>query len=172
MVEIDEKFLGAFEAAIAEHERHGKLISEGAPLSRESGESVQRLDSFLGYGPLRAMIIEIRHLRELAYPPTEFRDDDDGGSTTCKECSYPVDEDGDPHTYRDDCIPNIQATGDYVHAHVSDEVERVEGINKRLLDGFARWKRGDLDTEEFEGLFYELMVEPWCLPCPAQAKAP
>ena len=27
----------------------------------------------------------------------------------------------------------------------------------KLLDGFQRWKRGDLNTEEFEGLFHELL---------------
>ncbi len=154
--EIDEKFLADFEAALVEHERQGEIIRATGELSKESGASCQQLAPFLANAQQLALLAEVRRLRGLAFPPTEYRRGMEDGGDYCAVCNREVDE--EEHTFSEHCIPNLEHTADYVYQHLAEENERFCKERSLLISSFKRWKAGDLDTEEFEGLFYERLV--------------
>ncbi len=152
-IEIDEAYLKDFEEAIVEHDRQGEIVRVTGSLSPESGASLQRLSPFLSNPRQLALIAEIRRLRTLAFPPTEYRRSLDDGDDYCTVCSYAVDD--EEHSYSQNCIHNLEQTSDYVYHHLLEENERIAKENSLLIEGFRRWKAGEIGTGEFEGLFRE-----------------
>lgn len=153
--EIDEVFLKEFEGAIDDHEREWQLVFSNGELTPKARRSTRRLEKFTTSKPvLRALINEVRHLRELAYPKTEHRrsGEEGEGDDYCTVCRFAVGS--EEHSYAD-CVKNLAQADSYVNDLLIEENKRLAAESQLLIDGFARWKRGDLDTEEFEGLFHE-----------------